>query len=541
MRLLRLFEGDARRKAVIALTMLAISALAVAGQLALVNRAELYPRSTTFQMVSLSAFVVLLASGFWLRWRGSARLMAEVELALLERRRHLFDRIRTAELRTFEQLDGIEAGFSRDIEQVAALTPVLIDCVVYAIMFAGLGVYLAVLSSIGALVWALTIGLLGWSLHTQRDATDRAIARVDRAWSQRRRLVEHLTLGFAQLKMDATAAAALRAETRAAGRELDVAQRHRLAFDYYRAPLWAMIIFHLGLAVVLFFEPLVQRIAPESRFEIVTVLLLSYRAITFLVDEMGVFINAEQALVRLQGLEATLAGTVRAQPTPDVSPSLSSFLRIELRGVAFTYVEHAQLAFTVGPLDLSIERGEVVFITGSNGSGKTTLMKLLTGLYAPSRGQLLLDGTPLAERDIDRYRTLFSAVFMDHHLFGPAYGLDVSSPQRIQDLLRQFNLQGVVRFEDGRFTPLELSTGQRQRLAMVVALLEDRPIYVLDEWAAHQDPELRRYFYETLLPEMRTAGKTVVAISHDARFFHLADRRLHLVDGKLLPDMKRAN
>jgi len=176
-----------------------------------------------------------------------------------------------------------------------------------------------------------------------------------------------------------------------------------------------------------------------------------------------------------------------------------------------------------------------VFITGSNGSGKTTLMKLLTGLYPPSRGEIELDGQPLAPHLRHRYRSLFTSVFMDHHLFGPAHGLDVADPGRVEALLRRFNLAGIVRFEAGRFTPLDLSTGQRKRLAMVVALLEDRPVYVLDEWAAHQDPYLRRYFYEVLVPEMRAAGKTVVAISHDARFFHLADRRLHLVEGRIEP------
>ena len=133
----------------------------------------------------------------------------------------------------------------------------------------------------------------------------------------------------------------------------------------------------------------------------------------------------------------------------------------------------------------------------------------------------------------DSYRTLFTSVFMDHHLFGPAYGLALPDPARVDALLRQFNLEGVVSFTAGRFAPLDLSTGQRKRLALVVALLEDRPIYVLDEWAAHQDPYLRRYFYETLVPALRAAGKTVVAISHDARFFHLADRRLHLHSGQL--------
>jgi putative ATP-binding cassette transporter len=295
----------------------------------------------------------------------------------------------------------------------------------------------------------------------------------------------------------------------------------------------ATTIFYLGFAL---FEPVQTAIDPEVRFELVTVLFLSFAAVLYLVRERHVFATAETALARLDALEEALAGTQprHARAGDAELPALTTFERIELREATFHYVDQGRPAFTIGPIDLSLGRGEVVFITGSNGSGKTTLMKLLTGLYPSASGEIWLDGRPLTPRLTDRYRTLFTSVFMDHHLFGPAYGIDVSDPERVAALLRRFNLEGIVRFEDGRFAPLDLSTGQRKRLAMVIAILEDRPIYVLDEWAAHQDPYLRRYFYETLVPEMRAAGKTVIAISHDARFFHLADRRLHLVDGRLI-------
>lgn len=537
MRLLGLLDAKTRRTTAVAAAMLGLSSLMDAGQLAFLNGAALYANSTALLIGAAVAFVVLIVSGSLLRTRGAAHLMAEVELALLERRRRLFDRIRATELRTFEQIEGLADGFNRDIAQVAALAPALIDCLVYAMMLVGLALYLLVLSPLGALAWGATMGLLAWALHRQRPVSQQMMDQVDQAWPHRRRLIEQLTSGFAQLKMDAVAATTLRAEASAAARAFDAAQNQRLAFDYYRLPRAATIIYHIGLAVILFFEPIAHSIEPQSRFKVVTILWLSYRAITFLIDEFGGFITAEQALMRLAALEERLAGaTPDREPlaADEPRPGLTSFERIDFKAVAFSYREGDRPTFTVGPIDLSLTRGEVVFITGSNGSGKTTLMKLLTGLYAEDAGQLWLNGVRLADKDRDRYRTLFSAVFMDHHLFGPAYGLDIADPERITALLRKFNLEGVVHWENGRFAPLDLSTGQRQRLAMVVALLEDRPIYVLDEWAAHQDPYLRRYFYETLLPEMRAAGKTVVAISHDARFFHLADRRLHLIDGMLL-------
>lgn len=533
MRLLRLLDGNELGASGSALLMLGVSALIVTAQLSLVNKASAYSGSTKFLILAVVVFAALLAAGYLLRARGSARLMALIEKALLERRRRLFDLIRDSDLRTFEQLEGVDTGFSRDIEQLGALTPVLIDWLVYAMMLVGFGVALLVVSPLGAAVWAGTLGMLGWVLLAQRHTMQQALARVDQAWPRRRRLVEQLTRGFAQLKMDAAAAAALRHEAYAAGRELDDAQLNRLAFDNYQAPLASLAIFHLGLVALLFFDPISGVLEPSARLEIVTTFMLSYRAVTYLVEQVGAFVTADQALCRLDALEATLAGSASdsKQPTPD--HVLTAFTDIELQQVVFSYRQQNRPTFTVGPISLSLKRGEVVFITGSNGSGKTTLMKLLTGLYTPDEGQIKLDGKRLPTEALDAYRTLFTSVFMDHHLFAPPYGLDVKSPERVHDLLRQFNLESVVHFQNGRFAPLDLSTGQRQRLAMVVALLEDRPIYVLDEWAAHQDPYLRRYFYETLLPQMRAAGKTVVAISHDARFFGLADRRFHLVGGRL--------
>ena len=79
-------------------------------------------------------------------------------------------------------------------------------------------------------------------------------------------------------------------------------------------------------------------------------------------------------------------------------------------------------------------------------------------------------------------------------------------------------------YADGRFSTLDLSTGQRKRLAMVAALLDDKPIYIFDEWAADQDPGFRRYFYEGLLGELKARGKTVLAVTHDDRYFGVADR-----------------
>lgn len=189
-------------------------------------------------------------------------------------------------------------------------------------------------------------------------------------------------------------------------------------------------------------------------------------------------------------------------------------------------------AFVLGPIDYHFEAGKIYFIRGNNGSGKTTLMRLLIGLYQPSDGRILVNGLPIAEPTSGAYRDNFSVVFSDFHLFKTLYGLPVEDHARIQELLRLFQMEGKVSIQNGQFTSLQFSTGQRKRLALIVALLEDRPFVILDEWAADQDPEFRHEFYVNIIPKLRAMGKTVIAITHDDHYYDRADHVLLMSNGK---------
>jgi putative ATP-binding cassette transporter len=188
----------------------------------------------------------------------------------------------------------------------------------------------------------------------------------------------------------------------------------------------------------------------------------------------------------------------------------------------------------MGPVDLTVGAGETVFIVGGNGSGKSTLLRVLTWLYEPKTGAILWDGQLVDRSNVADYRNLFSTVFSDFHLFDRLYGLPGVDPAEAEALLRTMGIAGKTQFRDGGFTNLDLSTGQRKRLAFVAALLEDKPIYVLDELAADQDGEFRRAFYEQHLPSLKARGKTLVVVSHDERYFHVADRVLVMEDGRFV-------
>ncbi len=215
----------------------------------------------------------------------------------------------------------------------------------------------------------------------------------------------------------------------------------------------------------------------------------------------------------------------------------TAFDRIEISQATHIYrIEGQQEAsFTLGPIDLTIQPGELIFIVGGNGSGKSTLAKLITGLYHPDTGEIRLDGQAIDDRHREAYRQLFSTVFADFYLFDRLVGIRLDNlDAQAQAYLEQLELTHKVEVRNGKLSTTALSQGQRKRLALLTAYLEDRPIYLFDEWAADQDPFFREVFYKQLLPELKQRGKAVLVISHDDRYFHLADRLLKLDYGKIV-------
>jgi putative ATP-binding cassette transporter len=214
------------------------------------------------------------------------------------------------------------------------------------------------------------------------------------------------------------------------------------------------------------------------------------------------------------------------------------FRRIDLVQISHSYVhEKDETNFVLGPMNLSFKPGEIVFLAGGNGSGKSTLAKIIAGLYPPESGQILWDGRPVEAANRDDYRQLFSAVFYDFYLFDSFMGLQHNGlDERAQVYLRQLHLDHKVKVRNGALSTLSLSQGQRKRLALLTAYLENRPFYLFDEWASDQDPLFKETFYTQLLPELKARGKAVLAITHDDRYFHLADRLYKLDYGQLVAD-----
>ncbi|MFH0021581.1 cyclic peptide export ABC transporter [Pseudomonas fluorescens] len=214
---------------------------------------------------------------------------------------------------------------------------------------------------------------------------------------------------------------------------------------------------------------------------------------------------------------------------------------LELTNVSYSFpsVEGAA-PFKLGPVNLKIEQGDIVFIVGENGCGKTTLIKLLLGLYAPQHGEIRLNEQIVDALNRDDYRQLFTTIFADYYLFDDVVQGDTHIPEDANKYLQRLEIAHKVSVRDGSFTTTDLSTGQRKRLALINAWLEERPVLVFDEWAADQDPTFRRIFYTELLPDLKRLGKTIIVISHDDRYFDVADQLVRMNAGKVITELQPA-
>ncbi|KQZ38941.1 cyclic peptide export ABC transporter [Duganella sp. Root1480D1] len=296
-------------------------------------------------------------------------------------------------------------------------------------------------------------------------------------------------------------------------------------------------LFFLAIGLLLFVAPGVVPAPPEVLARFTLILLYLIGPIAALMALLPTLRQAGVAIERIQQLQDKLAEDAAAPASPASTAGFSSGapLFLQMREVCHRYPGSGDdQPFALGPLNLSIGQGEIVFIIGGNGSGKTTLAMLLLGFYEADSGVISLNGVPVTRDNLVAYRQHFSAVFSDFHLFeqllDEAQG-DLQS--RAAGYLQKLSMEHKVEIRDGKFSTLRLSSGQRKRLALVSAYLEDRPVYVFDEWAADQDPAFKRVFYTELLPDLRARGKTVIIISHDDAYFSCADRVIKLEDGSL--------
>jgi putative pyoverdin transport system ATP-binding/permease protein len=507
-----------------------------AGLIALINFAIAHPQSSTLTLLlGFLGLCLLLLGTMTYSLVALGRLVHGVTFRL---RIQLIQRILACPLRHLEELGApkLLAALTDDVEAISMASFLIANlCVAIAMLLACL-LYLSWLSwQLSSIILVyMTIAVWGYNslLKRGRYFFRKARNAQDQLFGHFRTVIE----GTKELKLHANRRVDFLSqdlETTA-----DSVQNYNVTatdiFAFTGSLGLVLMFLPIGIAVIV--APLWGNLPVSVLSGAALTLIFSLTPLRIILNSMPELVKASVALEKINSLGLSLSAQMTETETASIPlSSKAEDLSFELIDVTHTYKhERDSSFFTLGPIDLAFNPGELVFIIGGNGSGKSTLVKLITGLYAPEDGSIQMNGTTITPENRERYRQNFSAVFSDFYLFDRLLGLDQSDldPQT-QDYLVRLQLDHKVQVQDGVLSTTALSQGQRKRLALLTAYLEDRPIYVFDEWASDQDPVFKEIFYSQLLPELRNRGKTVLVISHDDRYFDCADRIVKLDYGKV--------
>jgi len=459
--------------------------------------------------------------------------------AIARLRRDLISQILAVPLRQLEEIGSsrILVGLTDDIFNITqALLAIPVVSVNLAILLGG-AAYLGWLSwrILAAVAIIIVLGGVGYRLMVARAFRWLTFARAeeDRLFGYFRALTE----GIKELKLHRSRRSAF---YRNIHDTTETYQRHNVAAEicFITAQNWNHLLYFALIGVILFAIPRLAEINQETLTGYVVTSLYLMGPLAGVMTSLSLFGRASVALQKVQELGVSLSTHSTERCGFNETETETSFSQLELRGVVHSYHrEEEDSHFVLGPIDLSFRPGELVFLVGGNGSGKSTLAKILAGLYVPEAGEVRVDGRLVTDENRDEYRQLFSAVFADFYLFENLLGLNRPNVDaQAAEYLELLHLRHKVKVRNGVLSTTAVSQGQRKRLALLTAYVEDRPFYLFDEWAADQDPYFKNVFYTQLLPELKRRGKTVLVISHDDKYFSVADRIVKLDYGRLSGD-----
>ena len=293
-------------------------------------------------------------------------------------------------------------------------------------------------------------------------------------------------------------------------------------------------LFFIPIGLILFVFPRLNAISPTVISSYALAVLYMINPITEITSALAPIAQANVSLKKINSLGLSITESITEPDFPTGASFDGDWTSLELVDVERAYRGEKEHQFKLDRINLKFQPGETVFIVGGNGSGKSTLVKIITGLYTPDRGKILFDNIPVTDNNREWYRQQFSVIFYDFYLFDRLLGIEANRETEIQHYLQLLEIEHKVTVKDGVLSTTNLSQGQRKRLALLTAYLEDRPIYVFDEWASDQDPVFKEVFYKQLIPELKSRGKTIIAVSHDDRYFTECDRLIKLDYGRLV-------
>lgn len=460
-------------------------------------------------------------------------LLFDFELSILQK-------LRRANLEAFQRI-GMQRVYTAigDAKTIAQVPRFFVDVTNSSvIILCGLG-YLFWVSPLAALGTVLISALLMILYRVRSRTISPLFNRIRDLENDYYRYLQDLLHGFKEIKLNATRQENLYQKyiekNRYEARNLEI----QAASRYMNNELIGNYGWFLVVGIVTFVIPQLTQITTGDVTAFVVVILYLIGPLSALLAAIPFIARVSVSQTRLAEFNECVDAYIDHRSnnlTADESGELIDEITFENVEYSFTH-KVSGIGFTFGQVNLTIRKGETLFITGKNGSGKSTFLMLLTGLLQPTRGVIRIDGRTLPDGLLSKQ---MAAVFVDAHLFTENY--DDYDLRPTNTLLNEYatllELTQQLDFDEAmNRLDSNLSKGQRKRLAMIYALLEQKPILVLDEWAAEQDPYFKHYFYETILPRLKAAGKTIIAVTHDDRYFDQADRVIQFENGKLKEDM----
>ncbi|NJN73818.1 MAG: cyclic peptide export ABC transporter [Limnothrix sp. RL_2_0] len=533
MNLIRLLLRSSRQLVVISCLAGLVSGICSAQLIALINVALSNPDGTI--PLVLWSFVGLVVGAIFSRLLSELLLIRLAQQMIADIRLHVSQQILAAPLRDLEALGTprLLATLTEDVQTLAIAAAYIPSACVAISVVLGCLIYLLWLS------WSVFLGFVLFlvvAVVSYQGVTRHAQRFLAQARDEQDRLFSHLrslTEGIKELKLNHARRQAFINE--ALQPTITAVRRQNMAgmTAFTLGLTWTQLLLFTAIGLVAFMLPQISSIPRSVISGYVLTMIFLIIPLDALTTILPLLSKANIALQKIKSIQHSLAhhqeSTIRPVPGQKMPWQTLTFQAVHY----YHQADQDISPFCVGPIDLRIERQQLLFLTGGNGSGKSTLAKLITGLYRPNAGQILVDNYQVTDADYGWYRQQFAAVFYDFYLFEALFGVE-HSEQQVEHYLQKLELNGKVTVDRGLFSTLALSQGQRRRLALLVAYLEDCPFYVFDEWAADQDPEFREIFYTQLLPELRQRGKTIVVITHDDRYFYLADKILKLDYGQLV-------
>jgi len=437
-----------------------------------------------------------------------------------------------------ENVESLESGIiqstlNNDTETISNFANVIIAVVTHAVTIIACFVYLGFVNIFALLISMVTIILISSIYFLAIQKASKLLEAARSTQNTFFKFIDDMRKGFKELRLNINRRNEFEDDVKQLSNVYRI-KRGKAFLTFAHVLILGELVFTLAIGFLVFLVPIILMDIQGSELRsFVFILLYLTGPVNTILNNIPNLAQIRVSFGRVKKLTQDITGLSEKELPNLEDQEKMKEVCLSLKNVEYEYNLENMEKFKVGPINLEFKPGEVAFITGGNGSGKSTLAKILTGLYRVQAGEITLNGANITTQDLEQK---YSAIFSDFHIFDKLYGIDYESKMdEFMKYLEIMQLTDKIELEEGRFNTTKLSTGQRKRLALAISYLEDRPAYLFDEWAADQDPEFREFFYKELLPEFKKKGKCVIVITHDDRYFDLADKLIKMELGKVVP------